>query len=334
MHRTTLRPASIGGMAVDVAVACWEDFLSEADVGALLPEVLKLTDLTGGQHTFFIADDEEPSCALESYAQAIAMFHHARTGSPSQSYGAEWWVHVIAPDEPLSIHWDCDHILMSDTGEHVSPTLATVTYLSSHGAPTVTFPVVADAKGQAQPEYGGGTGLSAYASFPLTGKHFVFDGKLLHGVPYDGPSHEVEGSDAKHRITFLCNMWVGARPRRIHRLPSDMVASVTTPDGSEKPAPNSPAGLGLPAPTRLGSLAVLIPPQLVPSPQPLSGEEWRHFRIGSFCHSPVSLRPLHDLWSRPFASSSSEAVQGDPPQGEPVLAHFLRYAPVELKAAG
>ena len=177
------------------AAACWENFLSPRDIALLLPEVHCLTRLPGGGCTFFIAEDEQPACALERYAFAIAEYHVRNSLEPPQQkqqqqqcIGAEWWVHVIAPDDPLSIHWDCDESRKSSTGEHIPPFVATVTYLTSVGAPTVALPVIADAAGHAQPASsatGGALPPSAFASFPLAGKHFVFDGRLLHGAPYD-----------------------------------------------------------------------------------------------------------------------------------------------------
>jgi hypothetical protein len=332
------------------AAAAFEDFLAPTDCAALSREIYALSRMSGGGCTFFIASDEEPCCQMERCALAIAEYHMRacedaavlESGESHRTFGAEWWQHVIAPDEPLSIHWDSDETGKSDTGRHIPPYLATVTYLTSLGAPTVALPVVADIHGRAQAATSStiaspsvSSSMSAYLSFPLRGKHFSFDGRLLHGVPYDGPegneeqqNEEVsEEGGARHRVTFLVNLWIGKRPTRIERLPAEILSQLTDGDGSGGDALFSPTAASalargmeesLGAGRRFGEAARSVAPVGVP---PTDGPgKWREFRIGSFRHPPVHLRPLGDLWSRPDSGGTQATSQ----------AHFLEFSGVEL----
>jgi hypothetical protein len=88
--------------------------------------------------TFWFAADAEPRCVLEQVAQSI-FSAHARPGTydPSRS-GAEYWSLCIdAEDDDVGLHWDKDFALEAEHGENRTPAVATVTYLSEHGAPTI-----------------------------------------------------------------------------------------------------------------------------------------------------------------------------------------------------
>ena len=66
--------------------------------------------------------------------------------------GAEWWVQRrplnLGPREGgIQLHWDCDEQWLR--WEHVPPLLATVSYVTSGGAPTLVLPVAAGVDGRA-----------------------------------------------------------------------------------------------------------------------------------------------------------------------------------------
>ena len=311
---------------------CWTNFLSADDMAVVLHEAQRLVRCPGGGCTHFIASGDTPVCQLESMAIAVATWHMSRcdnrccTRGSDFGFGAEWWVQIREPNEPLSTHWDCDEYLKSETGEHIPPYVATVTYLTAVGAPTLVLPVAADSNGRAFAATA--APLSAFTSFPVRGKHLAFDGRLLHGAPYDGPVEEEEGaaadasppSAAPLRVTILINLWIDHCPKGVERLPLPLVAAITghreisidddDDDDEERQIARPPPP---PAPPMIvGASASVAPPHHVPSLE--DDAEWREFSIGSFHHQPVSLRPLDDLWTRPDES-----------------AHFLLYAPSELR---
>eukprot|EP00966_Prymnesium_polylepis_P194621 4511737-Prymnesium_polylepis.1 len=129
------------------------------------------------------------------------------------------------------MHFDCDEHMQQTEGINIPPWLSTVTYLTSEGAPTMVLPIRADAGGSAsfvpalhtqqRVAFGGsntcegdeggntshvsdsgsgllGDGSGAFVSFPVAGKHLAFDGRLLHGCPF-----EMSNTEEHTRITFL-----------------------------------------------------------------------------------------------------------------------------------
>ena len=138
---------------------------------------------------------------------AVLRFHCARnSGLPSAQVGAEWWVQARDLDDPMGVHFDCDEELKGSTGEHLPPFLATVTYLTSAGTPTVILPVAADARGHgvcAPPDSRADGNDACYASFPVVGKHLAFDGRLLHGTLHGAPPGE-SPSDARDARRLAC----------------------------------------------------------------------------------------------------------------------------------
>ena len=173
---------------------CWIESMTVADINTVLAEAKALVSLPGGGWTHWMEAEDKARCALESLVLAIMRFHlsHQQTAMHATAgpVGVEYWIQVRAPDEPMSMHWDCDEERKGKTDVHVPPYLATVTYLTSVGAPTLVLPIAADERGQAyglqRAASGAGSALlDAYASFPVAGKHLAFDGRLLHGAPWD-----------------------------------------------------------------------------------------------------------------------------------------------------
>ena len=83
--------------------------------------------------------------------------------------------------------------------------MATVTYFSDTGGPTIVAPHVS------APTYGedfSGSTDSACFSFPVAGKHMAFDGRYIHAAPGDLKPEDQKGM----RRTFLCNVWFNHKP--------------------------------------------------------------------------------------------------------------------------
>ena len=159
--------------------------------------------------TFFIPSNMKPRCALE--ALALKIFHeHTKdlepgTFNPAQS-GANWWTLVMDDnagdatasasaagakttgledddegdddDDEVGLHFDADYELEEQTGNILlHPRVATVTYLSDHGAPTLILeqksPPMEDLKKTTLEK-----GINkAWLSHPRIGKHTAFDGR-------------------------------------------------------------------------------------------------------------------------------------------------------------
>ena len=209
----------------------WGGCLTPDAVDAALAEAKALVRMPGGGWTHWVDDRMVARCALEGLALAVMRWHVERLGSHAHGEpGAEYWVQVRSADEAMSIHWDCDEELKGKTGEHLPPYLATVTYLTSVGTPTLVLPVSADARGRAvamcpvrtaasaapvgdaesnlaadaeagvcdeSPALGGSwcAAADAYASFPVAAKHLAFDGRLLHGAPTAEAATDEETDD-------------------------------------------------------------------------------------------------------------------------------------------
>lgn len=166
----------------------------------------------------------EPRCLAEKVASAI-FAHHARGADfdPSRS-GAEWWAQVRQSghaEEGIQFHWDTDENAVEQHGVNLHPHISTVTYLGSHGAPTM----VVDRRNSSSVSdidsvYG--PVRSGMLSYPRAAKHVAFDGQLLHGtVPRRGLAGE--------RITFLVNVWLNHRPSNCRRVPKKLARRLGDP---------------------------------------------------------------------------------------------------------
>ena len=159
--------------------------------------------------TYFIPSNMKPRCALEALALKIFKEHtkdlEPGTFNPSQS-GANWWTLVMDDntgdttasasaagakttglededegdddDDEVGLHFDADYELEEQTGNILlHPRVATVTYLSDHGAPTLILeqksPPMEDLKKTTLEK-----GINkAWLSHPRIGKHTAFDGR-------------------------------------------------------------------------------------------------------------------------------------------------------------
>ncbi|GKY94024.1 hypothetical protein MPSEU_000369200 [Mayamaea pseudoterrestris] len=229
--------------------------------------------------TYFCPSLMPPRCALEALALDIFRMHTQHLADdvmvPEQS-GAEWWTLVMDDDkdehddkkkendsddvpsndeddesDEVGLHFDADYGLEEQaSGLLLHPRLATVTYLSDYGAPTVVFdkrsPTVKDVnKSSLQ-----GDITKGWLSSPSVGKHIAFDGRLLHGAPAtffpgatldgnvmaseDGPPIKKQKMD-RVRYTFLVNIWINHCPLDAEPLEDSIVEQLTPVHVANKP---------------------------------------------------------------------------------------------------
>jgi hypothetical protein len=183
--------------------------------------------------TYWLPCQMEPRCALESVVHSIFQMHLSdidpRTYVPEQS-GAEWWTLVLdesddksdsaptrksAPDasaaaasagsdhdsddeedegDEVGLHFDADYGLEDQVPNLLlHPRVATVTYLTDYGAPTVIFNRKSPHPSDTSKQSLAGSIDTIWVSHPRIGKHLAFDGRLLHGAPatYFPPAHDM-----------------------------------------------------------------------------------------------------------------------------------------------
>ena len=222
-------------------------------------------------------------CLLEALAYKILHFHSHHDDVTYR--GCEWWVQVkptidnnrtlSPPDDTdgevedgatcinnaIEMHYDKDEDLAESFGLGVFPTKSTVTYLTTGGtSPTLIFPRTYHDPTDVPLPY-------VYASYPVQGKHLVFDGSLLHGaIPLgcDQRSESNKGdttqrdsnneNQAQFRVTFLVNLWKDHRPMGIQILPrplrgelqrhTDLEAMVDLWDGNLRIMPRESSIIG------------------------------------------------------------------------------------------
>ncbi len=145
--------------------------------------------------TYFIKANEKHQCNLESIALSIFREHTKSIKFDPSKSGAEWWSQVIDSRDDIGFHWDRDYGIEEETGEHIYPRLASVTYLSHSGGPTVIMNKMGGSDDSVDIT---GKIDSFIASKPLFGKHIAFDGRLLHAAPSDlVEEQEEDGSDGE-----------------------------------------------------------------------------------------------------------------------------------------
>lgn len=86
-------------------------------------------------------------------------------------------------EDEVGLHFDADYELEDQTSIMLHPRVATVTYLSDYGAPTVVFNLKSPPMDDVQRKSLEKNIDTAWLSHPELGKHIAFDGRLLHGAP-------------------------------------------------------------------------------------------------------------------------------------------------------
>jgi hypothetical protein len=211
-------------------------------------------------------------------AQEIFRYHvpPGSTAYDKRASGAEWWVQIrpsppagryaVLDNDPttknsISFHWDKDEELrlLTDDVLYIHPHLSTVTYLTDVGVATVSLPCLKDSSSGTSAEFKFATTTNikdtdnqsdiqnGHVSWPKTGKHFKFDGRLLHAAPVDlmpadllkkqvdacrlpDSSPTLEQKIAvrrKRRVTFLVNIWLNHKPMGVEPFPASMIDKLT-----------------------------------------------------------------------------------------------------------
>ena len=223
--------------------------------------------------TYFLPCLMKPRCALEELALSIFRKHTENCLAdgvmiPEQS-GAEWWTLVLddekdekknhedtnddAPlggedddDDEVGLHFDADYGLEDQAPNLlIHPRVATVTYLTDYGAPTVVLDKRSHRPDQQMSDVLGGDIRKGWLSHPRVGRHVAFDGRLLHGAPATffppqdvGCDTKRRGEDArpakrvkqerKRRITFLVNIWINHCPLDPEPIDDDLCEQLKT----------------------------------------------------------------------------------------------------------
>jgi hypothetical protein len=210
------------------------------DIGflqGLIADAKLLFAAAGGVTAFFVSLSTAPRTKIEYFAQTICRFHCSRLKLKcSPEGGAEFWIQSrsskeIIDAQSIDFHFDKDEFMLEQRGEHCHPRIATVTYLSNTGAPTVVFDTtVQDVRDERNLNHGP---CSAYVSFPHLGKHISFPGHLLHGCPVELilPAQGMQYS----RLTLLVNLWLERAPSEIPRMPTSDPFSLLSPLDQDNP---------------------------------------------------------------------------------------------------
>jgi hypothetical protein len=238
--------------------------------------------------TFFIPASMKPRCALERLALDIFQAH-VKDLDPDKHYdlersGAEWWTLVLDTssksrhdrdkdnngddndddddDDEVGMHFDADYGLEHQLPHYmVHPRVATVTYLSNVGVPTLVLNRKSPPPTDVEKTSLNGPVDKAWLSYPMVGKHIAFDGRLLHGAPgtffptmWEDASTTINEKDVKkrrlndnvveessktetdsrvskcpQRITFLVNVWLNHCPMDAELLDDDLCGQMKTP---------------------------------------------------------------------------------------------------------
>lgn len=151
--------------------------------------------------TFWFDLNEKPRFALEEIVQQICNLDFP--GDLKEKHGivgCEWWSQVKQPGDDIVFHFDKDEGMATKNKIFKFPYIATVTYMTECGGPTMVFDHRTternDSYVPSQPRNG-------FISMPAIGKHITFDGELFHGVM--GAMNYVTKEPS--RITFLINYW-------------------------------------------------------------------------------------------------------------------------------
>jgi hypothetical protein len=246
-----------------------------------------------------------PRCALEALALSIFWRHcgdlECGVMIPEQS-GAEWWTLVLENDgeaggsdnpssnaaedggdddddvegDDVGLHFDADYGLEDQAPNLLlHPRLATVTYLTSAGAPTLVMDQRSPPPDDPDRKTLHNRSIRrAWLSHPAVGKHLAFDGRLLHGAPatffprskrrgtsqtasssnvgppdckrrrveeeVPGMASSLNSADGNERITMLVNVWINHCPLDAELLDDDVCRSLETPFVADTAASSMP----------------------------------------------------------------------------------------------
>lgn len=190
----------------------------------LWPQLMADSEAAFLGNSFWLAAEQVPRCTLERAARAIFAFHTKDAVYDAARSGAEWWVQFRSKasddGEAIGFHWDKDERWRDQYDQYIHPQIATVTYLTDHGGPTLVL--------GARPlprTVGAREVQKGFLAHPRRGKHIAFDGRYLHGV---APQLMVEKPPKGYsRATFLVNVWLHHRPEGCDPFPADKLPGLS-----------------------------------------------------------------------------------------------------------
>ena len=225
---------------------CLTAFLSSDAQNDTETSSVDSTEYHNSGSTYFQRSDQEPTCNLEALALSIFNFHAKDATFRGDISGAEWWTQVVDSGDDIGFHWDKDYGLEGSRGINVYPHLATVTYLTDVGGPTIVVNSIGCL--HSEDPYSGAS-ENIIMSKPVVGKHIKFDGRLLHAAPSNlilgdinknivissqstknasknecpKNASQKNSSITNKRITFLVNIWLNHIPMQTKRFPVDLI---------------------------------------------------------------------------------------------------------------
>lgn len=140
--------------------------------------------------------------------------------------------------DEVGLHFDADFGLEAQAPNLLlHPRLATVTYLTNTGVPTVVLNKRSPPPNDTEKTTLHGSIQKAWLSHPVLGKHLAFDGRLLHGAPstFFPSQHKIlarpskkarvneEEKQPSKRITLLVNIWLNHCPLDAEPLEDEVV---------------------------------------------------------------------------------------------------------------
>ena len=137
-------------------------------------------------------------------------------------------------DDEVGMHFDADYGLEAQLPNYMlHPRVATITYLSDIGVPTLILDKVSPPPSDVSKSSLAGDISTGWLSHPDFGKHIAFDGRMLHGAPgtffpaveeereEKSPIKKMKLNDGTpalgqpapgRRVTFLVNIWLNHCP--------------------------------------------------------------------------------------------------------------------------
>jgi hypothetical protein len=187
----------------------------DSEAGKIFKHVTTKASLTFGKRvTYWMEVNTAPRLHVEAAVQMLSGYarkvlqKNEEHEELEKTIGAEWWIQKVS-DQPsdISFHYDKDEAMASSQMVMRHPILSTVTYLTSHGSPTMVL-------NQTSPQGNDNTPLiatSGILSYPRRNRHLIFRGDLNHGVPgnldvaIDVKADKNWGKP--ERLTLLINWW-------------------------------------------------------------------------------------------------------------------------------
>ena len=227
--------------------------------------------------TFFVPSLMKPRCALEALALKIFQ-QHTQHLTPNKHYnpensGAEFWTLILdsihrdedeeedeednqdeddEDDDEVGMHFDADYGLEEQLPNYmIHPRVATVTYLTSVGVPTLILEKSSPPPMDTSKTSLNGDIRNGWLSYPQKGKHIAFDGRLLHGAPgaffppYNNTLESQNCDSQKRRklengqietrslepkrVTFMVNIWLNHCPIDAELMDQELCQQMKTP---------------------------------------------------------------------------------------------------------